>query len=877
MGGRPLDGVRVLELALGMAGPYAGKLLADLGADVVKAEPPTGDPTRRRGPFRDGQMDPEASGFFLYLNAGKRGVTLDLGTPDGRAALLDLVEQVDVVLESFAPGTLDRLDVGYDALRARNPRLVLVSTTPFGQWGPRAQWDGNDSIAFHSSGFAYGFPSREVESLDLPPLNAPSHASAFLAGEVAAAAAAHGLLIAQRDGHGGHLDVSMQEAVSAENQAQHNALEQRTGERGGYDGGGGLHREVTTVSSNSMVVFLPCSDGWVVISPREEHQWARWLEVMGSPAWAADPRFADRTLRQQHWLDLYPLMTSWSREHPKHEIFQAAQSRRVACYPLGTATDLLESPQLEHRGFFVEQEHPTLGRLLVPGVPYALADAERPRPQLAPRLGEHNAEVFGTRALPARATPSPLSPLSRTRERGSSALAASGYRVGSPGDGDRASWPADGNAVDVQAMIELPSPPAPLPHAGEGPGVREAPGVRAARARADAPPSRPLEGVRIVDFSWVMAGPICTKYLAALGAEVVKIESSTRPDLSHRNTSWEELNPSKRSITLNLKEERGRDLVRRLIAISDVVIENFSTGVMERLGLGYPTLREVNPRIIMASASGFGRTGPERDLVAYGSLLQCYTGWAGLSAYPGRVPTSVGGIWTDPLTACLEAFLLLAAIWRQRATGEGAYYDISMSETMIAALPEPILAWTLGGTVLEARGNRDPLVAPQGCYPAAGADRWIALTVRDDREWRALCTLMGRDDLAADSRLATTAGRRARHDEIDAAIAAWTRKRDGLATAEALQAVGIAATPTLTAADVIHDEHLAARSFVSEVERLNGGTRYTLGTPWSIDRIRPNCFRRAPRVGEDNEYIFKSVLGLDTAEYDHLIAEQVIY
>jgi benzylsuccinate CoA-transferase BbsF subunit len=389
--------------------------------------------------------------------------------------------------------------------------------------------------------------------------------------------------------------------------------------------------------------------------------------------------------------------------------------------------------------------------------------------------------------------------------------------------------------------------------------------------------AKPLAGVKVVDFSWVMAGPICTKYLSALGAEVIKIESRARPDLSHRDVSWEELNPSKRSVTLNLKEERARELVRRLIGQSDIVIENFSTGVMERLGLGYPVLREINPRIIMMTASGFGRTGPQRDLVAYGSLLQCFTGWASLAAYPGRVPTSSGGIWTDPLTACLEVFLLLSAIWRQRRTGEGAFYDLSMTETMIAALPEPILAWMLGGTVLEPRANRDPLVAPQGCYPAAGDDRWLALSVQDDAAWPKLCGLIGRADLAADPGLAMAAGRRARHDELDAAIAAWTRQQDAAEAAATLQAAGIAATPTMTALDVIDDEHLAARSFVRQVERLAGGTRHTLGFPWLIEGERPDGFKRPPRVGEDNDYVLKTLLGLQESEYEALVQEQVIY
>jgi crotonobetainyl-CoA:carnitine CoA-transferase CaiB-like acyl-CoA transferase len=849
---RPLGGVRVLELAGGIAGPYGGKLLADLGADVTKAEPPTGDPSRARGPFRDDVPDPEASGFYLYLNSGKRGITLDLEAAAGRDALLDLVGQVDVLVESFAPGTLNRLGVSVETLQARNPRLVVVSVTPFGQWGPRANWQGNDLIAFQSSGFAYGFPSREIEQADLPPLNAPSHAALFLAGEMVAGAAVHGLLVAQRDGVGSHLDISEQEAVSAENQAQHNALDRPAGERGGYDGGdGGVKRAVVANSANTTVFFLPCKDGWVVVSPREDHQWARWLEVMGGPSWADDPRFATKAARQEHWLTLHPLICAWSRQQIKHDIFVAAQSQRVACYPLGTATDMLELPQFEHRGFFVEQDHPTLGTLTFPGVSYQSPDVARPSPALAPRLGEHNAAVYGE-VLGYDAT------------RAAQASGAANGAASANGAGFN-----DAHHEAPTAASAASSAPASA--------LRAIPKPAARPLNGRVSPAKPLAGVRIVDFSWVMAGPICTKYLAAMGAEVIKIESRARPDLSHRNASWEEINPGKRSITLNLKDERARDLVRQLVGIGDIVIENFSTGVMERLGLGYPALREINPRIIMASASGFGRTGPQRDLVAYGTLLQCFTGWAGLSAYPGRTPTSSGGVWTDPLTACIEAFLLMSAVYKQRATGEGAFYDLSMTETMIAALPEPILAWTVGGKVLEPRGNRDPLVAPQGGYPAAGEDRWLALSISDDAAWQRFCIVIGWADLAADVSLATAAGRRARHDELDAIIGGWTRTQDAREAATLLQANGIAATPTLTALDVISDEHLTARSFAHEVERLGGGTRYTLGAPWMIDGERPDGFTRAPEVGQDNEYVFKELLKLSAHDYDRLVGEQVIY
>jgi crotonobetainyl-CoA:carnitine CoA-transferase CaiB-like acyl-CoA transferase len=767
----PLSGMRVLEIADGVAGPYAAKLLGDLGAEVIKLEPTRGDSARTLGPFPDGKIDPERSGMFVYLNAGKRRRILDQEQSTHQATCRSLAASVDVLIESFPAGERDQHGLDITALRRLNAALVLVSVTPFGQTGPRAAWRGNDLIAFHSSGFAFGFPALEADNRCLPPLNAPTYAAEFLAGQVAATAAMHGVLVAQQTGVGCHLDVSLQEAVAAANNSQFNRI------RKGPDGL--VKRTFSDKPTNSVVALLPCADGWVAISPREEHQWSRWLDVMGRPAWSAERRFGDRASRDRHWSELYPLLADWSRSRTKTEVFQAAQEQRVACLPLGTALDLLDSPQLASREFFVMLEDPETA---VPGRPYHL--------HLADRCEE--------------AAPPPFTPAE--------------HRL------------------------------------------------------------RPLEGVRVVDFSWVLTGPICTRYLASLGAEVIKIESAARADLSSRDLSWQELNPSKRSITLNFKHERARELARELIARSDVVVENFSTGVMERLGLDYARLEQVNPRIVVASSSAFGRTGPDRDQVAYGTLVQCLTGWAALSAYPGYPPRSAGSVWTDPLTAVFETLLILAAIRRQRATGQGALIDLSMAEATIAALPEPILAWSLAHEVLQPRGNRHPVHAPQGCYPTLGEDRWIALSIQSNTDWDTLCRLMQRADLLADARFGTPAGRRVHHDALDGELAAWSIGFDAEVLAQTLQANGIAATATLHPEDVAMDTHLHARSFLGQVERVDGGGTFTsAATPWVIDGYRPHALDRPPTLGQDNGYIFKSVLGLDAAEYDRLTQEQVIY
>jgi crotonobetainyl-CoA:carnitine CoA-transferase CaiB-like acyl-CoA transferase len=818
----PLDGIRVLELAQGVAGPYAARLLGDLGAEVVKVEPPSGDPARGFGPFWRGQPHPEHSGLYLYLNAGKQGVVLDLSRVEDRAMCFELAATVDIVFESFPRSDLDGPGLNLDRLRRAQPALVLVSVSPFGKSGPRASWLGNDLIACHSGGFAHSFPSLQVDAPDLAPLNLPTYAAEFLAGQTAAAAALHGLLVAQRTGLGSHVDVSAQEAIAAANNSGFNRPPTT----------GAPQRVFSSQPSNATVALLPCLDGWVAISPREEHQWARWLEVMGGPVWASDPRFADRAAREKHWSALFPLLAEWTSSRTRVELFEAAQAQRVACYPLATATELLASPQLAHRDFFIDPEDPELAGVVLPGRPYHLSEVVAPPPARAPRLGEHTAQVL---AELRKHPPLPLGEAAR-----------------SAGEGD---LPAGETSARTS-----PSPqPSPRGRGSLG------------------SPLRPLEGLRVVDFSWVLTGPICTRYLAALGAEVIKVESAARADLSHRDLAWEALNFGKRSITLNLKLERARELARALIARSDVVVENFSTGVMERLGLDYPRLRAINPRLIMASSSAHGRTGPDRERVAYGTLIQCFTGWAELSAHPGRPPRSAAGVWTDPLTAVFETLLVLVAVWRQRASGTGGFYDLSMAETTIAALPEPILAWCLNREVLQPRGNRHPSWAPQGCYPAQGVDRWVALSVQSDAEWASLCGLMGRADLLGDTSLATADGRRQHHDVIDMAIAAWTGGRPGDVSAASLQAHGIAATATLEPAELVNDVHLTARSFMGQVERLDGGTQSVPGVPWLIEQQRPNAFRRPPRLGEDNLHVFQDLLGLSDAEYAQLLAEQVIY
>lgn len=389
--------MKVIELGGGVSAPYCGKVLANLGADVLKVEPPGGDPSRREGPFPADTPHPEKSGLFLALNVNKRGITLDLDAPDDRRRLLSLAEDADILVENLPPGALDRSGLGYDALARTNPAIILVSITPFGRRGPYAGYKATDLVLFHMGGLAHGLIGPVEDPDAEPPVRAGGHQADLVAGMAAATAGMIALYRRRTTGAGCHVTVSSFHAMATQviaglaNSAcgrpapTRDASEQREAAIGGM---------VSAIGG-----VLPCNDGYVAISPREDAQWERWLELMGNPEWSGDQRFATREARQRHFLDLWELVGEWTRRRSKFDIAREGQARRIPCFPVNTVGDLLRDAHLAHRKFFVTIDHPAAGSLDYPGVPYRLSNAALPldaRP--APMLGQHNETVLGTGA-----------------------------------------------------------------------------------------------------------------------------------------------------------------------------------------------------------------------------------------------------------------------------------------------------------------------------------------------------------------------------------------------------------------------------------------------------------------------------------------------
>lgn len=411
----------------------------------------------------------------------------------------------------------------------------------------------------------------------------------------------------------------------------------------------------------------------------------------------------------------------------------------------------------------------------------------------------------------------------------------------------------------------------------------------------DAPPStpttaRPLAGLRIVDFTAFWAGPFVTHYLAALGADVIKVESIQRPDGMRFQSvkqppaeQWWEwgalyhgMNLNKRGITLDLTRPAGIALVKRLCAWSDATVENFSPRVMDGLGLGWEELSRVNPGLIVVRMPAFGLDGPWRDRVGFAQTMEQVSGMAWLTGFADGAPVIPRGA-CDPLAGLHALAALLVALEHRRRTGRGQLVEATMVEAALNAASELVLEHGAYGAHLTRDGNRGPVGAPQNLYACRGKDVWLAVSVTSDDEWAGLVDALGRPAWASDPSLARAAARRARHDEIDRELAAWAAEQDVSAAVDALLARGVPAAVVQPAARLAGNEQLRARGFFESIEHPIVGTHEypTLAVRFGADAT-PRYERAAPTLGEHNDEILRDVLGLDDAAIAALRAEGVI-
>lgn len=398
----------------------------------------------------------------------------------------------------------------------------------------------------------------------------------------------------------------------------------------------------------------------------------------------------------------------------------------------------------------------------------------------------------------------------------------------------------------------------------------------------------PLEGVRVVDFTAIWAGPHVTQWLAVMGADVIKIESNIRPDAERaafiRTTTeptmsavFAALNYAKKACTLNMTNPKGRDLAREIIKVSDVVAENFGGAVMDRWGLGYPELKRLKSDIILYSGSGFGRTGPYSELPAFAGIVEALGGMCLLNGYLGSEPLPMATRGYADLTSAQHgAYAILAALYHRSKTGEGQHIDLSMTEVVGALLPEAIMDYTMNDRVPRPQGNRDVAMAPHGCYRCQGDDEWVAIAISNDEEWRAFCNAMGNPEWTNEDRFRDGLSRWKNQEELDQLVGEWTGNRTRFEATDILQKAGVMAGPSLKVEDVAHDPHLAERGFFVELDQPGIGVLPMAGLPWKVVDGPRGDYEHSPALGEHNDYVFKELLKMSDEEMARLQEEEAI-
>lgn len=804
-----LAGVRALEIGGDIRVAFCGRLLAAMGADVVKVEPPQGDELRRRGPFAPADDAREHGGLFLYLNGDKRSVALDMASTDGRQRLGRLIEGMDVALVGLAPLEQEHLGLGAEALRADREGLIVTSLTPFGVYGPYKDYRGYDLTALHWGGIAHATPRSNADP-EQEPLRPDGYLSEFLAGLHGALATTAAVLRRDRLGAvGAAIDISAFDAVA------YTQFIKMTGRDYDKQAAAGPRARRATMAP---LHFVRCRDGHVLIMTPEAHQWEALVDFMGRPQWATAEYLQDRTARADAWETIEPLIAAWAQSYTAEELYQQGSVAGVPCAPAATVAQFVSAPHMVARGFFTTVVEPGLGEVGVPGPAVRMTATPWRFARGAPRLGEHNGMVVG----------------------------------------------AD-------------------------------PGMRSRRAQTTAPAggqagtaSLALDGVRVLDLTANWAGPMCTLLLADMGADVIKVESEARPDLTRRFGPFAEGEPGlersgyfaglcrgKRSLALNLGTPQGLAFLKGLVPLVDVVVDNFSPRVMPKLGLSYENLRSLKGDIIMCSMSGYGATGPQRDYVAYGQPLEAFTGYDRLIGYADSPPMALGVPLADQLTGLYGALAVVGALRHRARTGQGQFIDLSECEALASVMVLPFMELSLTGNVRRPQGNRDDVMVPHNCYRCAGEDAWVTIAVGTEKEWRALCAAAGHLEWATDPWFSSPLQRRRNQDALDALLAEWTARRSSAEITALLQGAGVAASPTASGDSLIQDPHLAARGFFATVPHPVVGPRLAVGPFARTEPALAAVRSGAPLLGEHTKETLGELLGLPARELQRVQQEGI--
>ena len=774
--------LRAIEVGGTIASSYAGKLLADAGADVIKVEPPGGEPLRRWSASGTELGDGDGP-LFQFLNTSKRSVIANLGDP-GDPDIADLLASADIVIDSTEQG-IPAATV--EAAQEANPALVLVSISPWGRTGPHAHRPATEfTLQAECGGLGKrGNPER-------PPVQAGGVIGEWTAGIYAGAGALAAARAAGRSGQGDIVDVSMFETMVMTMTTYAWIAAELSGET--IPERPGRNVELPSIE--------PTADGHVGFCTVARQQFLDFLVMIGRPDWLEDEEMCGYGGRWKRRDEFRAAMHSWTTQRTTDEIIAEASARRIPVAPIGNGATVPTLEAFSGRDAFTANPS---GGFTQPAIPYRLHGADTRPFEPVPAAGEHTGKIEG----------------------------------------------------------HVPQP------------------------NQDESATLPLAGVRVIDFTAWWAGPIASHSLALLGADVIKIESvqradgmrfaSTRPPSEDQWWEWGMVfhgaNTNKRGITLDLRSSEGVALAERLIADADVVIENFTPRVMDGFGLTWERLSAVNPRLIMTRMPAFGLTGPWRDNTGFAQTMEQLTGMANITGYPDEDPQIPRGP-CDPLAGMHAVFATLTALEERDRTGKGRLVEVTMVAAALNAAAEQLVEYSALDRQLPREGNRGPRAAPQGVYPAAGFERWVAVAVADDQQWKALFDLLDRPDWASYD---SEGKRRAAADVIDAGIAAWMAPQKDNDAVEALLAAGIPASVVMLGAEIGDHPQLRARSFIESIQHPVCGEVPCASLPFRFESSPgPWTKTPAPTLGQHNLEVLGGELGLSKEELAELEQKGVI-
>lgn len=775
-----------------------------MGAEVIKIEPPGGDPTRLIPPFWEEMPDRDTGLYFSYMNTSKKSITLDISGKEGQQLLFELAKGADLIIESLPPGKLKEMGLSFESLRAENPGLVLTSITGFGQTGPHRDYNSADIVA-SAMGGAMVVTGEEED----PPVVLAGSQAFVMASTLAAVSSMIALYHSAQTGEGQQIDISAQEAMLA--------VTSICGVGKWFDDGIIPKRFGTGTFSSVPSGTYPCRDGDIYLMINRPLHWkalALWVNEVTGNEEILDPMFEGPSSVRQPYRELLDLFIGeLTSRFSVEEMYREGQERHLAMTPLSTAHSIARDHHLAERRFFTEVDQGGGQSLTYPGPPYRFSATPWRIAHRAPKAGEHNGEI--------------------------------------------------------KEWLEHKRPPSL-------PGVRKAQSTGA------------LEGLRVVEFSAGMAGPWIGRFMAWCGADVIKVESSQYPDvtrlyippktpelgiqsqLSPWFTDW---NAGKRFVSLDLTNPQATGLVKRLIAESDIVIDNNSTGVLEKLGLGFDELAKIKSDLILFSSTGFGKSGPDSRYISWGPNIETLSGISNLSGFAHRQCTMTQFAYPDPLSALHGLFAILCALDHRHKTGQGQLIDLSQLETTLASFGHLLLEVFANDREPAKMGNASNYSAPQGCYPCRGEDAWCVISISNQEEWERFCDVLDKAEWISDSRFAHQAVRFENQKLLDTLIADWTESRDAYEVMEELQEVGIAAGVVQNVEDQWQrDVHLSARKFFEEIYHHKKGKVFAPGIPLGLTGTPGRTLDAGRAIGSDNHAVFCGLLGLTEDEFQAQVA-----